>query len=94
VRWQHALQLWAGFSAARAEAREQLSMTMEAADVLPFERFERYVPYGPPEAIAEALVPYLAVGCQRFNFVPETTSLTDAMDAVAEVKALLSAARV
>ena len=44
---------------------------MEAAYALPFERFERYAPCGPPEAVAEALAPYLAVGCRRFNFVPE-----------------------
>lgn len=66
---------------------------MEAAYALPFERFERYVPYGPPEALAEALAPYLAQGCRRFNFVPEATSLPAAMEAAAEVKALLSTGR-
>ena len=94
VRWQHALQLWAGFSGSRAAAQRQLSRTMEAAYSLPFERFERYVPYGPPEAVAEALVPYLTEGCRHFNFVPEGTSLPTAMKAVAEVKTLLSGARV
>ena len=66
---------------------------MEAAYGLPFERFERYAPCGPPEAVAEALAPYLAVGCRRFNFVPEAASLPAAMDAAVEVKALLSAGR-
>jgi alkanesulfonate monooxygenase SsuD/methylene tetrahydromethanopterin reductase-like flavin-dependent oxidoreductase (luciferase family) len=94
VIWQHALQLWVGFNASRAEAKRQLSRTMDAAYALPFERFERYVPYGPPEAVAEALAPYLAEGCRRFNFVPEATKLPGAMEAAAEVKALLSAARV
>jgi alkanesulfonate monooxygenase SsuD/methylene tetrahydromethanopterin reductase-like flavin-dependent oxidoreductase (luciferase family) len=89
VRWQHALQLWAGFDASRARARERLSATMEAAYALPFERFERYVPCGPAQAVAAALAPYLAVGCRRFNFVPEAGSLEAAIDAVAEVKALL-----
>jgi alkanesulfonate monooxygenase SsuD/methylene tetrahydromethanopterin reductase-like flavin-dependent oxidoreductase (luciferase family) len=92
VRWQHALQLWVGFGASRAQARQQLSRTMQDAYALPFERFERYVPYGPPEAVAEALAPYLTEGCRRFNFVPEGTTLPDAMEAVAEVKALLSGA--
>jgi alkanesulfonate monooxygenase SsuD/methylene tetrahydromethanopterin reductase-like flavin-dependent oxidoreductase (luciferase family) len=94
VRWQHALQLWAGFGPSRAEAREPLGRAMEAAYALPFERFERYVPHGPPAAVAEALAPYLAVGCRRFNFVPEATRLPEAMEAAAEVKTLLSAARV
>ncbi len=48
---------------------------MEDAYALPFERFERYVPYGPPGAVAEALAPYLAEGCRRFNLVPEGTTL-------------------
>jgi alkanesulfonate monooxygenase SsuD/methylene tetrahydromethanopterin reductase-like flavin-dependent oxidoreductase (luciferase family) len=93
VSWQHALQLWAGFGASRGEARQRLSTTMESAYALPFERFERYVPCGPPEAVAEALVPYLEAGCRGFNFVPEGTSLETAVEAVAEVKALLSTPR-
>jgi alkanesulfonate monooxygenase SsuD/methylene tetrahydromethanopterin reductase-like flavin-dependent oxidoreductase (luciferase family) len=93
VLWQHALQLWAGFGASRAEARQRLSATMEAAYSLPFERFERYAPSGPPAAIADALAPYLAVGCRRFNFVPEAPSLPAAIEAVAEVKALLGDGR-
>ena len=67
---------------------------MQAAYSLPFERFERYAPYGPPAAIAEALAPYLAVGCRRFNFVPEASVLMVAIEAVAEVKALLMKGRV
>ena len=90
VTWQHALQLWTRFEASRAEARQRLSAAMEAAYALPFERFERYTPCGPPAAIAEALAPYLAIGCRSFNFVPEATSLDAAIEAVAEVKALLS----
>jgi hypothetical protein len=43
--------------------------------------------------VAEALAPYLAVGCRRFNFVAEAASLPAAMEAAVEVKALLSAGR-
>ena len=92
VRWQHALQLWAGFGASREEGRQLVSRTMSAAYALPFDRFERYVPCGSPEAVADALAPYVEAGCRRFNFVPEAASLPDAMEAVAEVKTLLSAA--
>jgi alkanesulfonate monooxygenase SsuD/methylene tetrahydromethanopterin reductase-like flavin-dependent oxidoreductase (luciferase family) len=88
--WQHALQLWAGFGPSSAEARRRLSTAMEAAYSLPFEKFERYAPHGPPTAIAEALEPYLAVGCRRFNVVPEAASLSAAIEAAAEVKTLLA----
>ena len=36
-----------------------------------------------------ALVPYLEVGCSRFNFVAEADGLEAAIEAVAEVKTLL-----
>jgi alkanesulfonate monooxygenase SsuD/methylene tetrahydromethanopterin reductase-like flavin-dependent oxidoreductase (luciferase family) len=90
VRWRHTLQLWTGFGASQAHARARLSAAMEAAYALPFERFERYVPCGPPATIAAALEPYLAAGCRRFNFVAEADSLEAAVEAVAEVKTLLS----
>ena len=92
VHWQHALQLWAGFDASRARARARVTTTMEEAYSLPFERFERYVPCGAPEAVAAGLAPYLAAGCRRFNLVPEADSLEAAIEAVAEVKTLLPAA--
>jgi hypothetical protein len=93
VAWQHALQLWAGFDESRTKARERVSTAMEAAYALPFDRFERYTPCGPPYAIAEALMPYVALGCRRFNFVPEAASLPAAMEAASEVKALLAESR-
>ena len=91
VEWQHALQLWAGFDRTRARARERVRATMERAYSLPFERFERYVPCGPSQAVAEDLVPYVEAGCRRFNFVPEAGGLEAAIEAVAEVKSLLPA---
>jgi hypothetical protein len=90
VHWSHALQLWAGFDASGARARERLATAMQGAYALPFERFERYAPCGPPEVVAEALAPYLALGCRTFNFVPEADSLEAALEAAAEVKAVLS----
>ena len=63
---------------------------MQGAYALPFERFERYAPCGPPEVVAEALAPYLTLGCRTFNFVPEADSLEVAIEAVAEVKTVLS----
>jgi hypothetical protein len=67
---------------------------MEAAYSLPFERFERYVACGPPRAIAQALGPYLTLGSRRFNFVAEGSTLEAAIEAAAEVKALLLSASV
>jgi alkanesulfonate monooxygenase SsuD/methylene tetrahydromethanopterin reductase-like flavin-dependent oxidoreductase (luciferase family) len=90
VRWSHALQLWAGFDASKARARQRLAAAMQAAYALPFERFERYAPCGSPKEVAEALAPYLTLGCRTFNFVPEAESLEAAIEAAAEVKTVLT----
>jgi hypothetical protein len=62
---------------------------MEGAYSLPFDRFERYTPCGPPDAAAAGLRPYLEVGCRRFNFVPEAPSFDEATAGVAGVKSAL-----
>jgi alkanesulfonate monooxygenase SsuD/methylene tetrahydromethanopterin reductase-like flavin-dependent oxidoreductase (luciferase family) len=90
VHWRHALQLWAGMHADPEVAKDRLATTMKHAYGIPFERFERYCPCGPPETIAEALAPYLELGCRTFSFVAVAASLHDAMITVAEVKQLLS----
>jgi hypothetical protein len=89
VRRRHALQLWAD-SRTRAPRLGSSWAARWRRHGLPFERFGRYAPCGPPAAIADALAPYLAVGCRRFNFVPEGTSLPAAIEAAAEVNALLT----
>ena len=55
---------------ARARRGGGSQATMEGAYALPFERFERYAPCGPPEAIAEALAPYLARGLPTLQLRP------------------------
>ena len=65
------------------------SRTMEESYGLPFERFERYAPYGAPADVAAALESYLDAGCRRFNFVAEAQDLEHAIAAVAEVAGLL-----
>ena len=40
---------------------------MERMYRIPFDRFERYTPCGTPEAIADALRPFVDAGCQTLN---------------------------
>ena len=63
---------------------------MERSYQLPFERFQRYVPTGTADDVAEALVPYLERGCRRFNIVPEGDGLEASIAAVAGVKQRLA----
>lgn len=90
VDWHHGLQLWAGFGPDRETARRRVATAMERSYRLPFERFERYVPSGSPDDVAEALVPYLERGCRHFNIVPEGGSLGESLASVAAVKQRLT----
>ena len=69
---QHAMQVWCGLADTKQAARACLAPAMEAFYQLPFERFERYSPYGTPEDVAEFLAPYVDAGCRSFNQIPQS----------------------
>ncbi len=65
--WLHGYQPWVGIADNKEEARKLVSEAMERFYKIPFEKFERYVPYGTPEEVANELAPYAAAGSQLFN---------------------------
>jgi hypothetical protein len=69
-----------------------LAPAMEAYYRVPFERFERYSPYGTPEDVAAFLASYVQAGCGSFNLIPCAADADAAIAGVARVKALLSSA--
>jgi len=80
------MQFWTALDADRARAREKVGGSMQAFYRLPFERFEKYTPYGTPEEIAAFIAPYVEAGCRHVNLVvadaPEAT--LDQASAVAD----------
>ncbi|HEX6349120.1 MAG TPA: LLM class flavin-dependent oxidoreductase [Candidatus Dormibacteraeota bacterium] len=86
VEWQHRHQSWCFFGPSPEAARRQAEADMESAYGLPFEKFARYTPCGPPEQVAEALAPFLEAGCRRFNLVAEAASTAAAITGAGEVK--------
>ena len=50
---------------------------------LPFERFERYCPYGTPDDVAEFLAPYADAGCTEFSLIPQSPDPGQAVAGVA-----------
>ena len=64
---------------------------MQAMYRIPFERFERYSPYGSPAEIADQLAPYVEAGCRVFNLDPVAESTEAAIDAAGEVAQRLRA---
>ncbi|HEY2126742.1 MAG TPA: LLM class flavin-dependent oxidoreductase [Streptosporangiaceae bacterium] len=87
----HAMQVWCGLAGSRAAARACLAPVMEAFYQLPFERFERYCPYGTAEDVSEFLAPYVAAGCTEFNLIPQSPDPDEAIAGTAAVRKLLAA---
>jgi alkanesulfonate monooxygenase SsuD/methylene tetrahydromethanopterin reductase-like flavin-dependent oxidoreductase (luciferase family) len=85
----HGLQVWVGIDDDRETARARLARGMEAFYRIPFERFEKYSPYGRPDEIARFLTPYRDAGCRLFNIMPVAASEEAGIDAVAEIARLL-----
>ncbi len=84
--WDHGLQVWVGLDADRSRARGRLAKAMEGMYQIPFERFERYSPYGSPSEVADGLAPYLEAGCRHLNVMPITDSPEASIDGVAEIR--------
>jgi alkanesulfonate monooxygenase SsuD/methylene tetrahydromethanopterin reductase-like flavin-dependent oxidoreductase (luciferase family) len=92
VEWQHGLQVWVGIDDDRARARERLAKRMQGMYRIPFERFEKYSPYGSPAEIGDFLAQYVEAGCTSFNVMPVTDSSERAVDGVAAIRERLRSA--
>jgi alkanesulfonate monooxygenase SsuD/methylene tetrahydromethanopterin reductase-like flavin-dependent oxidoreductase (luciferase family) len=87
---RHGMQVWCGLADSKEAARACLAPAMQAFYQLPFERFERYCPYGTADDVAEFLTPYLDAGCTEFNLIPQSPGHDQAMAGTAAVKRLLA----
>jgi hypothetical protein len=63
---------------------------MERFYSTPFERFEKYTPYGTAAEVADFLARYRDAGCELFNIMPIAADDAAGIDAVAEIRARLS----
>lgn len=89
---RHAMQVWCGIAETKERARAHVAPAMEAFYQIPFERFERYSPYGTAEDVAEFLAPYVEAGCTSFNLIPQSGDHDAALAGAAAVKKLLAGA--
>jgi alkanesulfonate monooxygenase SsuD/methylene tetrahydromethanopterin reductase-like flavin-dependent oxidoreductase (luciferase family) len=87
---RHAMQVWCGIADTKEQARERLAPAMQGFYQLPFERFEKYSPYGTPADVAEFLTPYVDAGCTTFNLIPQSDDHETALAGAAAVKKLLA----
>jgi alkanesulfonate monooxygenase SsuD/methylene tetrahydromethanopterin reductase-like flavin-dependent oxidoreductase (luciferase family) len=89
---RHAMQVWCGIGDTKERARAHIAPAMEAFYQIPFERFEKYSPYGTPEDVAGFLAPYVDAGCTTFNLLPQADNRGSALAGAAAVKKLLARA--
>jgi len=88
AQWQHGIQIWMGVANTKKAARQYVAQGMENFYRVPFEKFERYSPYGTPAEIVDYLIPYVEAGARVFNIAPRGPSeeyCIDAQNAVAEL---------
>jgi alkanesulfonate monooxygenase SsuD/methylene tetrahydromethanopterin reductase-like flavin-dependent oxidoreductase (luciferase family) len=83
---RNGIQLWAGADDDRDRARQRLGAAMTNMYRIPFERFEKYSPYGTPAEIADFLVPYVEAGCREFNLMVVAENTEAEIDAVTEIR--------
>ncbi len=86
---QHGMQFWVGVDDNRERARTRLKKAMEDFYRIPYERFEKYSPYGDIAEVAAQLKRYRDAGCRLFNVMPIAESDEAGIDAVAELRAQL-----
>ena len=86
---RHGYQLWCGFGDSATVARPRLAAAMESLYGIPFERFERYCPYGTPAEVAKAISPYVDAGARDVNLIAVSGDHYQTLEAVLEVRRLL-----
>ena len=69
VSWRHGMTFWCG-SATTARRLAPGGPGHGGLYRLPFDKFERFVPYGPPAQVAEFVTPFVRAGATTVNFIP------------------------
>lgn len=88
---RHGIQIWVGIDDDRERAKARLGKAMQNFYHVPFEKFERYSPYGSVSEVADALAEFADAGCRFFNVMPVASSDEAGIDAMAEIRERLRA---
>lgn len=83
------MQFWTSVAEGRETARALVSRGMEGTYRIPFERFERYTPFGTAREVAEFIVPYVEAGARHVNLIATQETPEESAERAAEVRAAL-----
>lgn len=88
--WSHGMHVWCGFDDSRTAAGDRLAGEMESLYRTPFDKFARYSPYGSAQDVADALRPYVELGCRSVNLIATAATAAHAIEGARAVQALLN----
>lgn len=85
------MQFWSCVAESKDAARERVSRAMQATYRLPFERFERYTPFGTVDEVAEGIMPYIEAGARHINLIMTQATPEENIERAAEIQEALRA---
>lgn len=91
VDWLHGYQPWVGIADTTEQARALVAAQMEAFYKVPFESFEKYVPFGTADEVAGQLLPYVDAGCRVMNLKVVAAENDEAIEAAGHIAKVLNA---
>jgi probable F420-dependent oxidoreductase len=83
------MQFWTCVAGSKDEARSRVAAAMQATYRIPFERFERYTPFGTAREVAEAIAPYVEAGARHINLIPTQKTPEENVERAMEVREAL-----
>ncbi len=86
VPMEMGMQFWTAVSDEREVARALVGGGMEAMYRVPFERFERYTPFGTAKEVAAFIAPYIEAGAEHVNLIPTQGSPAENIEQAAAVR--------
>ncbi|WP_067437578.1 LLM class flavin-dependent oxidoreductase [Nocardioides jensenii] len=84
--WQHGLVLWCATPGADGRGGARLAETMQQRYKIPFEKFSRWCPVGPPDELADRVREYAAAGCSHVSVTLPAGSPLETIEVAAEVR--------
>lgn len=85
----HGLLVWCGIDDSKEAARQRVAGPMQMLYQTPFEKFEKYTPYGTPEDIAGFLQPFVEEGLTSIELIALGGDEAAAVAGAGEVARLL-----
>lgn len=85
------MQFWSCVGETHDAARTRVAAAMQATYQLPFERFERYTPFGTAAEVAERIMPYVEAGARHINLIMTQPTTEENVERAAEIREALRA---